>query len=246
MKYLFLTLSVLFLVSCSGSVDTNQLTAEEHFKYAVALYDDEDYEEAIIQFQSIIFQYPGHALSDDSQFYLAMSYFKRDQFLSSAYEFSRLIKGMPGSEFVSESQYMLAESYYELSPHYQLDQRYSTQAIEEYQAFIDYFPLDPRVADAEAKINTLNEKIAEKKYSTALIYDKMKYYNASIKYHTEVIENYHDTKYAKLSLYERIKLYVLKNKEKEARKDITRYLNKYPDDGNVSELLNLQNKLSKN
>ncbi|MBN1638433.1 MAG: outer membrane protein assembly factor BamD [Ignavibacteriales bacterium] len=244
MKYLLLTLPVLFLFGCSGSVDTSQMTAEEQFNYALSLYNDEDYEDAIQQFQSIIFQYPGHALSDDSQFYLAFSYFKKDQYLLSAYEFSRLIKGMPGSEFVSESQYMLAECYYELSPHYHLDQRYTTQAIEEYQAFIDYFPLDPRVADAEAKINTLNNKIAEKKYNTGVIYEKMEYYNAALTYHSEVIENYHDTKFAKLSLYERIKLYVLKKRYKEANRDITRYLNRYPDDGKVGELLNMQNNLS--
>lgn len=244
MKYLFLTLSVLFLISCSGSVDTSQMSAEEQFKYAMSLYNDEDYEEAIQQFQSIIFQYPGHALSDDSQFYLAFSYFKNDKYLLAAYEFSRLIKGMPGSEFVPESQYMLAECYYELSPHYHLDQRYTTQAIEEYQAFIDYFPLDPRVADAESKIKILNNKLAEKKHNTALIYEKMEYYNAAIKYHTEVIDTYHDTDFAKLSLYERIKLNVLKKRYKEANKDISRYLNRYPDDGKVGELLKMQNNLS--
>ena len=87
-----------------------------------------------------------------------MSRFKRGELILAAFEFSKLIKNMPVSEFVPQAQFMLAESYYELSPNYTLDQKYTKKAIEEYQAFLDFFPANPSVPEAEKKIRELYAK----------------------------------------------------------------------------------------
>lgn len=86
---------------------------------------DEDYEEAVREFQSILLQYTGSSINDDAQYSLAFTYFKREQYLLSAYEFSKLIRDTPASDFVQDSQFMLAESYFQLSPSYQLEQSFS-------------------------------------------------------------------------------------------------------------------------
>ena len=52
---------------------------------------------------------------------------------------------------------MLGESYYRLSPNFTLDQSYTRSAIKEFQAFIDFFPTDEQVLEAEKKINELME-----------------------------------------------------------------------------------------
>ena len=235
---------VLFLVmlvsACSSSVDTSQFNAEQYFNYAKQLYDEEDYELALSQFQNIILQFPGSAVNDDAQYYLGMTYFKRKQYLLGAYEFSKLIRNIPASPFVPESQYMLAESYYELSPPYQLDQSYTKKAIEEYQAFIDFFPSNAKVEEAEKKINELNEKLAEKDYKSAVIYEKMEYYNAAMKYYAHVVEVYHDTKYAPMALYNKIKIELQKGMDNDAYADIATFLGRYPNDSNADELKKLE------
>ena len=233
-------LLVMIVAACSSSVDTSQFNSEEYFNYAKKLYDEEDYETALSQFQNIILQFPGSPVNDDAQYYLGMTYFKRKQYLLGAYEFSKLIRNIPASPFVPESQFMLAESYYELSPPYQLDQSYTKKAIEEYQAFIDFFPSNAKVEEAEAKIKELNEKLAEKDYQSARIYEKMEYDRAAIKYYSHVVEVYHDTKYAPMALYSKIMIELRKGMQHDAYADIATFLGRYPNDSNAEELKELE------
>ncbi|MFA7229383.1 MAG: outer membrane protein assembly factor BamD, partial [Melioribacteraceae bacterium] len=189
-------------------------------------------------------QYSGSAFNDDAQFYLGMTYYKREQFLLGAYEFSKLIRNIPASPFVPEAQYMLAESYYQLSPPYQLDQAYTKKAIEEFQAFIDFFPANAKVEEAESKIKTLNDKLAEKEYMSAVIYEKMEYERAAIKSYAAVADTYHDTKYAPLSLYKKILIEVKKGMKNEALSDLNLFISRYPNDSNINELKELEVKLT--
>ncbi len=245
MKYL-LFIPVLFLIvfyGCSSGVDTTNMTGQNRLSYAISLFNDEDYLEAINELQAILLQYPGSAISDDAQFYLAKSRFAREEYIMAAFEFSKLIKNMPASEFVPESQYMLADCYYELSPDYNLDQKYTRKAIQEFQAFIDFFPTDERVSDAEKKIDELNNKLAEKTYSIAGIYEKMDYLKAAIIYYDEVIDNYHDTPYAPLAMYNKINVLVEKDRNNDAITEIDKFIGKYPENKRVSELKNLRSKL---
>jgi outer membrane protein assembly factor BamD len=172
-----------------------------------------------------------------------MTRFQREEFIIGAYQFSKLIKGMPSSEFLADAQYMLADCYYELSPDFPLDQQYSKKAVEEFQVFIDFFPLNPKVADAEVKIKELNDKLARKEYEAARIYDKMEYYLAAINYYDHVMEIYHDTKYAPLALYSKINLLVERKRDAEALSESQKFIQKYPDNENLSDIEKIKNSL---
>ena len=160
-----------------------------------------------------------------------------------SYEFSKLIKNMPASPLVPDAQFMLAECYYELSPNYNLDQSYTKKAIREYQAFIDFFPLNERVQEAENKINKLNDKLAKKEYSIAKIYEKMDYYNASMKYYDYVVETYHDTPYAPKALYKKIMLLIERKREGEALTETKKFLALYPEDEHAEEINQIKSSL---
>lgn len=243
MKSTLAVIALIFIVGCSGGVDTTLLSPEDHYEYAFKLFKDDDFIEAQQEFQSILLQYPGSAINDDAQYYLGFTYFEREQYLLAAYEFSKLIRDIPASEFVPEAQYMLAESYYQLSPPYQLDQSYTRKAIEEFQAFIDYFPLSPKVEEAELKITEMNEKLAEKLYSNAVIYEKMDYYKAAIKYYGDVQEIYHDTDYGPLALYKKIQLELDREDFTSAKEDINIFLARYPDHESSREVQQIEEQL---
>ena len=132
---------ILVAFACSSSINTLEMQPDERLQYAISLYEDEDYQEAGIEFEALLLQYPGSIIVDDAQYYLGKCKFERGEYILAAYEFSKLIKNMPASDFVSLSQFMLAETYYELSPDYNLDQKYTKKAIEEFQAFIDFFDI---------------------------------------------------------------------------------------------------------
>ena len=244
MKNIFaLFFITLFLFACSSTLDTTNMTPEERLAYAIKLYQEEDSEEAVKEFESIILQYPGSSIIDDAQYYLAMTRFQREEFILAAYQFSKLIKGMPSSEFLADAQYMLAECYYELSPDFTLDQQYSKKAVEEYQVYIDFFPLNPKVAEAETKIKELNDKMARKEFDAARIYSKMEYYTAAFKYYDSVMEIYHDTQYAPLALYSKINLLIERDRESEALSESQKFLQKYPQHENYSDVEKIKNSL---
>jgi outer membrane protein assembly factor BamD len=243
-KYFLISSAFLLLIlGCSSSRDLSDLSADERLATAVKLYEEEDYEDAATEFEALLLQYPGSSIVDDAQYYLGMCKFQREEFILAAFEFSKLIKNMPASEFVANAQFMLAESYFELSPDYTLDQKYSKKAIEEYQAFIDFFPLNEKVAEAERKISELNDKLARKEFAIAGIYEKMEYYTASLKYYDAVVEIYHDTQYAPMALYQKIKLLMDREREDEALKEMRKFITMYPEDQNFTEIEDLKNLL---
>ena len=235
-KILPLAIITLILFACSSTKDTTNMTPEDRLDYAKSLYDQEDYEEAIKEFDAIILQYPGSAIVDDAQYYLSMSRFNRGEYILAAYQFSRLIKGMPSSEFLADAQFMLADCYYELSPNYTLDQKYTKKAIEEFQVYIDVFPLNQKVTEAEAKIKELNDKLAKKDYETARIYEKLQYYTAAIMYYDDVMEVYHDTQFAPLASYNKINLLVNRERNYDALTEVNKFLEKYPTDENFKDV----------
>ncbi len=239
----FFLLLLLLFPSCTPGTETANLSPEDKFKEAMALYQDEDYEFAVKEFEALLLQYPGSEISDDAQYYLAQTRFKRGEYLLAAYEFSKLIKNMPASSFLTDSQYYLAECYFQLSPNFSLDQRYTEKAIDEFQAFIEIFGTDSRVTEAEAKIKELREKLALKEFNAANIYEKMEYYNAAILGYTRVTEIFHDTKYAPLASYKKIVLLNTRERFSEALLEIDQFLQKYKNDEKTQEVLNLKKDL---
>lgn len=239
---------LLIFFGCSSSIDTTNMGSDSRLDYAMKLYSEEDYEPAIAEFQAIILQFPGNAVVDNAQFYLAMCRFQRGEYILSAFEFSKLIKNMSVSEFVPQAQLMLAESYYELSPDFSLDQKYTKKAIEEYQAFLDFFPTNEKVSEAEGKIKELNTKLAEKEFNSAKIYEKLEFYTAAMRYYDNVVEVYHDTPFAPQALYNKINILTGRNKNQDAIEEIGKFLQRYPNDGRASELeglkTSLENRLS--
>ncbi|MGB9663807.1 MAG: outer membrane protein assembly factor BamD [Ignavibacteria bacterium] len=244
-KFLLIILVIQIFISCSGSKDLSSLSSEERFLLAKEKFDKKDYLEAINDFESLIIQFSGTGIVDDAQYYLAYSYYKRGEYIKSAYEFSKLIRDYPTSEYVKDAQFMLAESYYELSPHYSLDQKFTEKAIEEYQAFIDFFPDDPRKSEAEKKIKELNDKLARKIFETAEQYRRMKYIKSAIIYYDFLLEKYPDSKYSSQALFTKIQLLVERSRNKEALDEAKKYLQRFPNGEYVKEVQKIINGLQK-
>lgn len=213
---------------CGSSEETTVVSVEERFQRAKMLFDDEDYLEAINEFNVITLQFQGTDFADDAQFYLGECRFMRGEFVLAAIEYSALKRNMPASPLVPEAQYKLGVSYYNLSPEFMLDQQYTTKAIDELQTFVEYYPAHELAADAEAKINELTTRLAKKEYESAIMYSKLGFYKSAIVYYDAVIEKYHDTDYAPLARLGKVEAFVARNKYKEAESAINKFLKLFP------------------
>jgi outer membrane protein assembly factor BamD len=190
-------IATMIFQSCGSSgstVDTDD--PEKAFSIAKGKFDKGNYLDAIDDFSFIKVKFPGSQVSDKVQFYLAESYFYKGEYLLAAYEYSNFQKNYGLSAFIPESKYKLGVCYYKESPKPSLDQEYTRYAISELSLFVDQYPNDKNVTDANVKLQDLKDKLAYKDYSTGIIYMKMEHYRAAALYFQSVYENYIETQWA--------------------------------------------------
>jgi len=218
----------LLLAGCGGGDVSKVMTVEDRFAHAKALFDKEDYLEAINEFTVITLQYQGSAYAADAQYYLGECRFAREEFLLAAFEYSVVKRNYPASPRVADAQFKTGLAYYELAPRASLDQQYTKRALDELQSFVEYYPSHPKAVEADTKIKELTARLAQKEYDTARLYGTMEYYRAALYYYDDVIEKYHDTEYAPLSSIGKVELLISRNRYREAAVESKRFLDRYP------------------
>jgi outer membrane protein assembly factor BamD len=247
-KYIISLTVIVFIViafsGCGSSELTKIISAEERFAMGKAYFDDEDYLEAITEFEIVKMQFPGSAVADDAQYYLAECRFQREEYLLAAMDYQTLKSSMPSSSFAPSAQYKIGLCYYYLAPTSYLDQEYTNRSIDEFQAFIEYYPKDDLAPDATAKIRELTDRLAKKIYDIADLYMILEYYKSATIYYTVVIEKYHDTPYAEEALIGRIRSWIERNKFTDARRDVEKYFDKYPEGRFVNDATALRQDIS--
>lgn len=234
----------LMLSSCGSSDVVKNLSAEERFAQGKEKFDKGDYLDAIGQFNIIKLQFPGSSVADDAQYYLGECHFQQDEYLIAAEEYAALKRNMPASPLVPLAQYKIALCYYNINPKSTLDQAYASRSIEEFQAFIEYYPTHELVHDAEGKIHELNTRLAKKLFDSATLYMKMEYYKSATVYFNSVVEKYHDTEFAEPALLGKVKSLLVRKKYLEAKSDIEKFIQKYPQSASLPEAQTLEQEIN--
>jgi outer membrane protein assembly factor BamD len=215
-------------IGCSSSKEVETLPVEVRYAQAMAKFEKEDYLDAAEDFKLVTVQYPGSSVADSAQFHIAECRYRRDEFILAASECEILVKTMPSSGLVPKARYMKAMAEYELSPQPPLDQKYTRQAIDDFQTFIEYFPTDSLSRSAAAKINELNDKLAKKEFDNAKLYYRLEYYKAAIAYFDIVLDRYHDSQYADDALLGKARALRQRHDDAAAMEAIKLFYQKYP------------------
>lgn len=191
-----LVCSVLVLAACSGSDVPENRTAEQEFRLGLEEFHDEDYLEAIQHFEVIRLQYPGSAVADSARYFSALARFEREEYLLASYEFNQIILGGAARELMADAYYQFAQCYYQLAPHAQLDQTYTTRAIDALQNFVEAYPRHPKAQECERQTLELVTRLAEKEYRTGVLYEKMESPSSALVYYNAVVDRYYNTEFA--------------------------------------------------
>lgn len=231
---------VFFFAGCSSTKEIEALSPEARYALSMEKFNNGDYLDAIEDFKIITVQFPGSTVADKAQFYLGQCRYERGEYILAAAEFDLLIRTMPSSQLVPKARYMRAMSYYNLSPRSQLDQKYTREAIDDFQSFIEYSPTDSLVKDAEQKITELNDKLAKKQYDDGMLYYRLEYYKAAIVYFNYVLEHYHDSQYADDALLAKARALFQRKQYTESLDAISTLLTKYPDSDLLPEAKQLK------
>jgi len=184
-------------------------TLEIAYDKALALYEDEQWDEAAGAFSAVLTLGRGSNVAQDAQFYLAEANFNNKRYLVAASEYERFTLLYPDSPRRETADINIARCYFELSPRYKLDQTYTMQAIENFNIFLSRYPSSEFREEAIASIDALREKLAQKIYSAANFYRRTQRYEAAVLTYGEVIDQYPETTWAEQSLVDQMESYIL-------------------------------------
>jgi outer membrane protein assembly factor BamD len=237
--------ALIALSGCGSKESTKQLSAEERFELGMKYFNKEDYLDAIEEFKVVALQFQTTKYADAAQFYLAESRFKREEYVLAAFEYDVLLRTMPSSPYASRARFQRATCFFELSPKSYLDQEYTKKAIDEYQAYLEYFPTDSLVPQAEKRISELDAKLAKKDYENGITYMYMEYYKAATFYFDLVLEKYHDTPYAEPALLKKVEALTDRKRYGEAKEEVDHFLSKYPSSAMKSDAEKLRAEIVK-
>lgn len=228
LSLILVTAAVLFSACGSGKNNIDTDDPQKAFDIAKRKYDKRDYVEAIDDFSFIKIRFPGTDISDKVQYYLASCYYYQKEYILAAYEFESFVKNFPLSPLMPDAKYMLANTYYGLSPKYSLDQQFTKEAINQYLSFIESYPQDKNVADAENKVKELRNKLAYKDFWTAELYMKTDNYKAASLYFQAVYDEYIDSDWADDAMIGHAEAYIGGRRYEDAKKVLDKFYKLFP------------------
>ena len=203
----FLVLAA-FLSSCGNFNKIVKSTDYEYkYKKAIELYDDGDYVKAGTLLKDLVSIYRGTNRADKVYYYYAKSMIGQKDYLMATHYFKSLTKEFPMSEYAEESYFMIGYCSYLMSPKARLDQQVTSEAIDALQLYVNLYPYNDRVEEANRLIAEMNDKLVYKAFLSAKLYYDFENFKASVIALTNCLEKYPDSKYR-----EELKFMLLKSK----------------------------------
>ncbi|MAD49737.1 MAG: outer membrane protein assembly factor BamD [Flavobacteriales bacterium] len=189
-NYLYIVLlAVLF--SCNGYqkiVKSNDI----ELKYIMAkkYYEEDEYFKALPLLDELHTLFKGTKKAEEVDYLLAYTHYGLGANMLASYKFKIFTLTYPSSKHNEELSFMAAYCYYLESPKYSLDKTNTIKAIQELQTFINNYPESDKVAECNALIDDLTEKVHKKVYGIAKLYYDIEDYNAAITALNNVITDY--------------------------------------------------------
>jgi outer membrane protein assembly factor BamD len=148
-------------------------------KVATEWYNKKEYFKCIPVFEELMGLMKGQRSTEDIYFMYCMANYYQGDYMIAAYHFKSFANTYPLSPKAEECLFMAAISNSKLSPKYELDQSYTTKAIDAFQSFINQFPKSVRVDSANRMMTTLRKKLEKKAWSNAELYYKTSNFKAA-------------------------------------------------------------------
>lgn len=254
-KYLVYILTALIFCSC-GEYQRVQKSDDLNYKfeYAKRAFEEGKYVQASTLLQDCISAFKGSDKAEESLYLLAMSHYENKDYATAGVYFKSYYSRYPKGKYAEASRFYAGYGYYLDSPDPQLDQTGTVKAIEELQAFLDYFPRSDKVSIAQNAIFELQDKLTLKQLQNAQLYYNLGNYMGN-NYESAIIVAQNAVKDYPYSKYkEELEMLILKSRYQEAVNSIEErkadrfrdvideyyaFINNYPDTKNREEADNI-------
>ena len=220
-KYAIIIALAGVLVSC-GEYNKVLKSSDYNLKYEYAkkAFEEKRYTQAYTLLEDVVTVFKGTDKAEESLYLLGLSYYENKDYLTSGAYFKSYYQHYPRGEYAELARYYAGYGYYLESPDPQLDQSITIKAIEELQAFLDYFPKSDKVPIAQSAIFELQDKLVQKELENAQLYYNLGNYMGN-NYESAVITAKNAIKEYPYSKYkEQLEMLVLKARYREASESV--------------------------
>ena len=224
------------------------------FEFAKRAFEQKKYTQAYTLLEDVHTVFRGTPKAEEALYLLGLSYYENKDYLNSGSYFKQYYSQYPKGRYTELARFYSGYGYYLDSPDPQLDQSETVKAIEELQAFLDYFPKSDKVSIAQNAIFELQDKLVLKQLQNATLYFNLGNYMGN-NYESCVITAKNAIKDYPYSKYkEQLEFLILKARFNEAseREDEKKeerfntvideyysFINDYPDSQNRKEADNI-------
>ena len=163
-KQIILLCILAILTGCAGS--DNKIAVEqslpEIYTKAYAEFNDENYEEAALEFLRAETQHPASSWAPDALVMAAYSHYMDDDFAGALLATDRFMRFHPGHRDVPYVMYLRGMCYYRQVSDVRREPGMSAYALTQFQTLVQRFPNTEYAKNAENKIAILKNYIAGK------------------------------------------------------------------------------------
>ncbi len=246
-------LLLILVVSCRSEFEKIRISGDEELIYEKAMeyYENKDYQKAQTLLELAISAYRGRQESEEIYFRYAYTYYHLEDYILASYYFNNFTQTYSTSEYRQEADFMDAYSNYQLSPSFRLDQKYTNQAINKLQLFVNTYPDSERVSECNRLIDEMRAKLERKAFSQAKLYYDLRRFESAIHAFENVLKDFPETVRAEEIRYMIIRSHYLFAKNSVLDKQVERYqqavelakefLSRFEESQYANELQNLTN-----
>ena len=201
MRHSLAVILLLTLTACStpqGADDSAKKTAEEMYNEAKTTLNEESYESAIKQFESLQSRYPYGRYAQQAQLEIAYAYYKQNEAESAISAADRFIKQYPNNPHVDYAYYLkgLANFHGEtgllglLGDPTERDPRAAQDSFAAFKDLVARFPGSKYAPDARSRMQYLINALAKYEIHVASYYQRRGAHIAAVNRAREVLTRY--------------------------------------------------------
>lgn len=232
------------LGGCAAKRASVESDARGEYDLAMKKYQSQHYDDAILEFQKVLYNYPGLSYVDSVQYWFAMSYYGREDYHLAIPEFRRLITNFPNSELIDDAGFMIGKSYFDAAPKdVGLDQADTDNAIKELTAYLEDYPSSPRRKEGELLLSQAIEKMAEKEFRAGRQYFRMGNLVSARLYLEDVVKEHPEAKCVPEALFLLAKIDEKQKLYGDARDKLTNLIKTFPDSEFAAKASKLKDKM---
>ena len=220
-RYVTILVMTLLLTAC-GEYNKVLKSGDPNYKfeYAKRAFEQKRYMQAATLLEDVVTVFRGTERGEESLYLLGLSHYENRDYKTASTYFKNYYQHYPRGQYAELARYYAGYGYYLDSPDSQLDQTGTIKAIEELQAFLDYFPKSDKVAIAQGAIFELQDKLVLKELENAQLYYNLGNYMGN-NYESAVITAKNAIKEYPYSKYkEQLEMLVLKARYREASESV--------------------------